>query len=93
MYTHPIFTLFFGLLAFAGGILFGWWLLAYAGVLLAAVCGRFVLALLLAMVLDLMYGAPTGMFQYIAFPFVVFTLIVVLVQAFLVRHIREGYYR
>ncbi|MCX6820203.1 MAG: hypothetical protein NT019_02920 [Candidatus Adlerbacteria bacterium] len=74
----------FVLLAF----LFSWWPFALVGVVLAALCGRAVTAVVLALVLDCAYGVPSGYVHVIFFPFTFLALCIVSARAVLARHMR-----
>jgi hypothetical protein len=70
------------------GLVLPWWPLAVCGVILSAAFGRWILALLLAFVLDSVFGAPTGFLHALAFPITFLTLLIVIVRAFSIRHLR-----
>ncbi len=44
------------------------WPLSIAGILLAALSGRIFFAVFAALILDIAWGAPTGLAQYLYFP-------------------------
>jgi hypothetical protein len=74
---------------FTSGLLFGWWLPMVAAVMVLAVCGRFIWALVLALLLDLYFGTPVGMLHVLLLPVTVVTLAVVVCRSYLVRHLRD----
>lgn len=45
------------------------WQLQCVGIILAGVSGRYILALLLGLLVDIAYGAPLGLFHAVSFPF------------------------
>ncbi len=70
------------------GFLFGFWPLSIAGVLLAAFAGRFVVAILLGLLLDVAYGTPLGRLHFLLFPFTSLALL-----GIIARHIKLRYFR
>ena len=73
----------------AAGLGCGWWLLCVAAVLLLALCGYSVFALLLSLLLDLYFGVPVGALHVLVLPVSITTLVVVLCRSYLVRHLRN----
>lgn len=71
------------------GFLFSAWALIALGVILAAVYGRFVLAVALALFADLLFGMPQGFFHALVFPFTALALCIVAARALSIRHLRE----
>ncbi len=57
------------------GFLYPFWPLSVAGILLASFSGRFMFGVLLGLILDLAWGAPTGMYRYLFFPFTIVALV------------------
>jgi len=88
MRTNERFILVVAVLLFVAGLVYAWWPLAFLGLLLAAVCGWWLLALPLAFLLDSVFGTPVGFLHWIAFPFTFLILIVVVVRALSIRHLR-----
>lgn len=66
----------------SAGFLLPLWPLSVLGVLLCALSGRFAFGLLMGLLLDLAWGAPTGTAQYLFFPFVALALVGVLARYF-----------
>lgn len=58
----------------AAGFLLAFWPLSALAVLVCALSGRIVFALLIGLLIDLALGAPTGTAQYLYFPFVALAL-------------------
>ena len=71
------------------GFLVPWWPLSVAGVCLLAAFGPAPAALFVALVLDLIYGVPTGFLHVLIFPTVVLALCLVLCRSFIIRHLRD----
>ncbi len=63
-----------------GGLLFPFWPLSVLGVALAAFARRFVFTVCMGILLDLAWGAPTGMFSYFFFPMTALSLLFVLAR-------------
>jgi len=59
------------------GFLIPFWSLAALAVVAAAFLGEIVMALILGLLLDLVYGAPTGTFSFLLFPFTLLALLCV----------------
>lgn len=78
-----------GAILFGAGLIVPWWPLSLLGVLTYAVIGRWFIALVLALFLDLVFGTPTNLWRHILFPFVFVALAVALMRAFLARHVRD----
>jgi hypothetical protein len=74
----------------ASGIMLQAWLALCAAALLLAVSGRWFVALVLACALDVLFGPPVGSLHALHFPFVLCVLVIVLVQAYAIRHIRQA---
>ncbi len=53
----------------ATGFLMPWWPFSVLGVVIAALSGRWIFAVILGLLLDLAWGAPTGSLGYFFFPF------------------------
>ncbi len=58
----------------SAGFLLPFWPLSVAGVAIAALSGRWIFAVIIGLLLDIAWGAPTGTYQYIFFPFTVLAL-------------------
>ena len=59
----------------SAGFLVPFWPLSVAGVAIAALSGRWVFAVIIGLLLDIAWGAPTGTYRYIFFPFTVLALV------------------
>lgn len=55
----------------AAGFLLPLWPLCVVGILLAAFSGRWLFALIVAVLIDLAWGVPTGLLHYLFFPFTI----------------------
>ena len=53
----------------AAGFLFPFWPLELLGILLAALSGHWIFAVVLGLLLDLAYGAPAGTWHFLYVPF------------------------
>ncbi len=62
----------------AGGFLVPFWPLELIGIGVATFGGSGVVAVGLGLLLDLAYGAPTGILHYLYFPFTLFAVVVLL---------------
>ena len=69
------------------GFLLPLWPLCAAGILLAALTGRYFFALLLGVLLDVAWGPPAGILHYLYLPFVLLALV-----ASLLRYFFAGYF-
>lgn len=76
-------------LVFATGFLMSLWWVVAIGLLALALSGQYLPAIALAFVIDLLYGAPPGIFHFIMFPFTIAVLIVSLGMVFLKNQFRE----
>lgn len=72
----------------AVGLLVGFWPLCLAGVVFAALVGRWVSAFLLGLLMDVIYGAPTGFLHVLYFPFALCALASILVRSVIIDRIR-----
>lgn len=55
----------------AAGVLLPLWPLCVVGVLMAAFSGRWIFGVIMALVIDIAWGAPTGALQFLFFPFTI----------------------
>lgn len=74
------------------GFLLPFWPLALLGVAIAALAGRWVFAVVLGILLDAAYGAPTGAWHVLYAPFTIFALILSGARYYWSGYIREGNY-
>jgi len=58
----------------SAGFLVPFWPLSVLGVLLCSFSGRYVFSLMMALLLDLAWGAPTGTAAFLFFPFAALSL-------------------
>jgi len=61
--------------------------LSVAGVMLAALSGRWIFGVITGLLLDLAWGAPTGTFRYFFFPFTIAALV-----GFIAHHYGSQYF-
>jgi hypothetical protein len=78
----------------AAGALLPFWPLCVAGILIAAFSGRWLFAVGMALLVDVAWGAPTGMLHFLYFPFTLLALLGAAVRVwgsryFLDRNIQE----
>lgn len=66
----------------AGGFMISFWPLQIAGIVLAGLAGHWLFAIVLGLLLDLAYGAPTGQLHALLFPCTALALAVVLLRRF-----------
>lgn len=71
----------------AGGFFLPFWPLCIVGILIAALSGRWIFAILTGLLIDLAWGAPQGVWALVYAPF---TLVAVV--AALARHALAGYF-
>jgi hypothetical protein len=67
---------------------FTWWPLMFFAPFLAVYFGYWLLALVLASLVDLMFGVPVGMLHWLVFPCVILILLCIAVRNTLIRHLR-----
>lgn len=76
--------------ALAGaGFLVPFWPLSVAGVAIAALSGRWVFAIIVGLLLDIAWGAPTGTMHLLFFPFTLLALICALLRIFGGRYLLD----
>lgn len=66
----------------ATGFLLPFWPLCIVGLLIAALSGRYVFAILMALLLDLGSGVPTGVLHYILVPYTALAVITALLRVY-----------
>ncbi len=66
----------------AVGFLWPFWPLCIIGILIAALSGRYVFAIIMALLLDLGSGMPTGLLHYLFVPFTVLAIAASLLRVF-----------
>lgn len=66
----------------ATGFLLPFWPLCAIGILIAALSGRWVFAVIIALLIDLGSGVPTGILHYLFVPFTVLAIVATLVRVF-----------
>lgn len=64
------------------GFLLPFWPLCVLGVLIAALSGRYVFAVIMALLLDVGSGMSTGLWRYVYVPFTILAVIASLVRAY-----------
>ncbi len=73
----------------ATGFLLGFWPLAAAGVVCAALLGRPFFAIVVGLLLDLAYGQPIGILYYVFFPFTLLALLSIAAHFFGKRYLLQ----
>ena len=78
----------------AAGVLLPFWPLSIVGVLIGALSGRWIFAVVVALLIDLAWGAPTGVLHFLYFPFTLLALAAAAARAwggryFLDKHQQE----
>lgn len=63
------------------GFLLPFWPLSFVGVLVAAFSGRWIFAVLAALLVDLAWGTPTGWLAFLFFPLTFSTLVLLVARA------------
>lgn len=71
------------------GFFLPFWPLSVCGILLCSFSGRYAFAVFMALILDIAWGAPTGRFMHILFPFTALSLVFVLIRYFGVRYVLD----
>ena len=71
----------------AAGFLVPFWPLSVVGVAIAALSQRWLFALALGLLLDVAWGAPTGLMQYLFFPFALLALLCALLRLWSSRYL------
>jgi hypothetical protein len=64
----------------AAGFLLPFWPLIIMGICIAALSGRYLFAIAIAILLDIGSGTPTGIWRYLYMPFTVLAVIAALVR-------------
>lgn len=73
----------------AAGFLMPFWPLSLMGIVLATLSGRWIFGLLMALLLDLAWGAPFGLAAYLYFPFTVAALVAAIARYFSASYFLE----
>lgn len=71
------------------GFVLPWWVLSFAGVLVFATLGSPWAALVCGLLLDLIFGPPTGFLHVLVLPVLVCVICVLLCRSFITRHLRD----
>ena len=71
------------------GFLLSFWPLSVAGILLAALMGRWVTAILLGLLKDIAYGTPVGVLHFLFFPFTLLALLGIVARQLKLRYFRK----
>jgi hypothetical protein len=80
MQSRYIYAISFAIAAV--GFLLPFWPLCVVGVLIAALSGRYVFAVIMALLLDVGSGMSTGLWRYVYIPFTILAVIASLVRAY-----------
>lgn len=70
----------------ATGFLLPFWPLCVAGILIATLSGRYVFGIILALLIDVGAGVPTGILHYLFVPFTILAIAAALVRVFVVSY-------
>jgi|GEM_PF-1577885 len=70
----------------AGGFLLPLWPLSLLAIIVAAVWGRWVFAIIIGLLLDLAWGAPIGLVHYFYFPFTLAAVVASLGRLWIARY-------
>ena len=73
----------------AAGLLVGFWPLCVLGIAIAVLYGHEFFGIGMALIFDLIFGAPTGVLHYVHFPLVVFSLICFIIRSVALRYVLE----
>ena len=79
--TQSRFILLLSFVIAAAGFLIPFWPLTLLGIALLGLLGHPIAAALLALLVDIAYGRPTGMLALLFFPFTLFALTTIAVRA------------
>ena len=71
----------------ASGFLLPFWPLTLLGILLAALSGRYVFALLMGLIVDVAWGAPMGTLRYLFFPATLVALAAFVLRVWVQRYL------
>lgn len=71
----------------AGGYLLPFWPLSLLGILLAVVRGKWIFAVVLALLVDLMWGPVFGLVSVVYVPFTVFAVVASALRYFLAQNL------
>lgn len=84
MASRYIYALTFAITA--TGFLLPFWPLCVVGILIATLSGRYVFGILVALLIDLGSGVPTGILRYLFVPFTILAILAALVRVFAVSY-------
>jgi hypothetical protein len=76
------------IILFVIGFYVPWWPLMFFAPFLAVYFGYWILALVLAVCTDLLFGVPVGMLHAFIFPCTIAILACIVVRSLLIRHLR-----
>ncbi len=77
-------------MALAVGIVFSFWPLCAAALVVAAVSGQYFAAVSIGLVMDIVYGAPVGHWHWVYAPFTLLSCVMALSHFWLIGRLREG---
>lgn len=63
------------------------WPLSLGGILLATFSGRYIFGVAVALLLDVAWGAPTGLAQYLFFPMTALAFVSIVLRVFASRYL------
>ena len=70
----------------ATGFLLPFWPLCIVGILIATLSGRYVFGILIALLIDVGSGVPTGIVHYLFVPFTILAILATLIRVFAVSY-------
>lgn len=70
----------------ATGFLLPFWPLCIVGILIATLSGRYVFGILIALLIDVGSGIPTGIVHYLFVPFTILAILATLIRVFAVSY-------
>lgn len=77
------------LILFTLGIVLPFWPLALVGIGSALVFGATFLVLIGALIVDVLWGIPTGLFHWLALPYTTLVCVGIIARAILMRYLRD----
>ncbi len=79
------------ILCVALGFLLSFWQLSLLGILCMILVRQWVLAILIGIFLDVLFGVPTGQLRVLSFPFTILAVAGIGIQIFINRYVRKSF--